>query len=206
MLESENRFCDAFKWGDIEKKWKYHLLLGLFFIITGAIGMILTPLMTFSTILLFASFMMVGGILQLIEAIRAAKGWKSRIPHLLGGILYIAGGFISIWNPVAASLALTLILAASIFTIGLFRIVMALQHKSELPDWGIIFISGLASIAISIFIGIAWPYSAIWTLGLFISIDLIFNGWAHVIIAIAAKKKNVEHQQDIDYTATKVAN
>ncbi len=178
-----------FPWGDVEKNWKWHLLLGFFFIVTGAIGLVLTPLATLSSILLFASFMMVGGVLQLFEAVKAAKGWKSRLPHIVGGALYVAGGLVSLWNPVAASLALTLILAGAIFAAGVSRVIVAFQHRKELGDWGIILISGLASIAIAILIGAAWPFSALWTLGLFISIDLIFNGWSHVIIAIAAKKK-----------------
>ena len=192
MKESENVRNNKFEWGDVGKNWKFHLLLGFFFIVTGTIGLVLTPLATLSSILLFASFMLAGGILQLIEAIKATKGWKSRLPHIIGGALYVAGGFFSLWNPVAASLALTLILAASIFAVGVFRIVVAIQHRKELSDWGIILISGLASVAIAILIGISWPFSAIWTLGLFISIDLIFNGWSHVIVAIAAKKKAKE--------------
>ncbi len=189
MKELDNALENNFEWGDVGKNWKFHLFLGFFFIIAGTIGLVLTPLATLSSILLFAAFMMVVGILQLIEAVKATKGWKSRLPHILGGALYVAGGFISVWNPVVASLALTLVLAASIFAIGIFRIIIAFQHKKELSDWGIIFISGLASIAIAILIGVAWPYSAIWTVGLFISIDLIFNGWCHVIVAIAAKKQ-----------------
>jgi len=195
MKESDG--IESFQWGDIEKNWKWHLLLGFFFIITGTIGLILTPLATLSSILLFASFMLVGGILQLWEAIKATKGWKSRLPHIIGGALYIAGGFVSIWNPVAASLALTLILAASILAVGIFRVIVAFQHKKELSDWGILLVSGLASIAIAILIAVAWPFSAFWTLGLFISIDLIFNGWSHVIIALAAKKKAMETNGEI---------
>ena len=189
MKDSENFSINNFDWGDVERNWKFHLLLGFFFIVTGTIGLVLTPLATLSSILLFASFMIAGGVLQLLEAIKATKGWKSRMPHMIGGALYVAGGFISLWNPVAASLALTLILAASIFAAGVFRIIVAFQHRKELSDWGIILISGLASLAIAILIGISWPFSAIWTLGLFISIDLIFNGWSHVIVAIAARKK-----------------
>ena len=198
MKEAEGIESKKFEWGDIEKNWKWHLLLGFFFIITGTIGLVLTPLATLSSILLFAFFMLLGGILQLVEAVKAVKGWKSRLPHIIGGVLYIAGGFVSIWNPMAASLALTLILAASIFAVGVFRIVVAFQHRQELSDWGILLISGLASVAIAILIAVAWPYSAIWTLGLFISIDLIFNGWSHVIVAIAAKKKAKETEKSVN--------
>ncbi len=179
----------SFAWGDVEKNWKWHLLLGLFFIATGAIGLVITPLATLSTILLFAFFMLAGGLLQLFEAFRAVSGWKSRLLHILGGAFYVAGGMACFLNPVAASLALTLLLAASILVTGTLRLIMAFQHKDEMKDWVVLLINGIASIFIAILIGISWPYSAIWTLGLFISIDLIFNGWSHIIVALGARRR-----------------
>ena len=195
MKESEISSKARFQWGDVEKNWKWHLLLGFFFVVTGTIGLVVTPLATLSSVLLFASFMMAGGVLQLIEAIGAAKGWKSRLLNIVSGFVYIAGGVVCAINPVAASLALTLILAASIFVVGVFRVVTAFQHKDELRDWGIVLVSGLASIAIAILIGISWPFSALWTLGIFISVDLIFNGWSHVVIALAARKSFEERER-----------
>ncbi len=178
-----------FAWGDVEKNWKWHLFLGLFFIAVGAIGLVVTPIATLSSIALFATFMILGGIVQFLEAIKAVKGWKSRLLHIAGGLIYIAGGTAAILNPVAASLALTLFLAASIFVTGLLRVIISFQHKAEMKDWSVLLISGIASIAIAILIGVSWPYSALWTLGLFISIDLIFNGWSHIIVALGARRR-----------------
>jgi len=184
-----------FSWGEVEKNWKLHLILGLFFVATGTIGLVVTPLATLSSVLLFAAFMLTGGIFQLAEAIKATDGWKSRLLHIAGGLLYIAGGAVTIWNPVAASLALTLILAASILVTGILRVIISFQHRHEMRDWIVLLISGLASIAIAVLIGISWPYSALWTLGLFISIDLIFNGWGHIIVALGARRRaDIEEQ------------
>ncbi|NPA93913.1 MAG: hded protein [Thermodesulfobacteria bacterium] len=185
-----------FEWGDVKKNWKWHLLLGFFFVITGTIGLVLTPIATLSSVLLFAAFMMAGGVLQLAEAVGATKGWKSRLLNIIAGLVYIAGGVVCAMNPVAASLALTVILAVAIFIIGVFRVVVAFQHRQELRDWGIVLISGLASIAIAVLIAISWPYSALWTLGIFISVDLIFNGWSHIVIALAARKSLEESEKE----------
>ncbi len=177
-----------FSWGNVEKNWKWHLLLGFFFVIVGTIGLVVIPLATLTTIFLFACFMTTGGILQIIEAIKATIGWKSRVLHTIGGLLYVAGGVVSFGNPIAASLVLTLILAGSILATGVSRIIIALQHRQEVDSWGILLISGLASVGIAILIGLSWPFSALWALGLFISIDMLFNGWSHIIIALAAKR------------------
>jgi len=193
---ADNSLKAKFEWGDVKKHWKWHLFLGFFFVITGTIGLVVTPIATLSSVLLFAAFMMAGGVFQLAEAVSATKGWKGRLLHIIAGLLYIAGGIACAINPVAASLALTLILAAAIFVIGVFRVVIAFQHRQELRDWGIVLISGLASIAIAVLIGISWPYSALWTLGIFISVDLIFNGWSHIIIALAARKSLEEEEKE----------
>lgn len=33
-----------------------------------------------------------------------------------------------------------------------------------------------------------WPVSGLWVIGLFISIEMIFAGWSHIMIALAAKR------------------
>ena len=73
--------------------------------------------------------------------------------------------------------------------------IISIQHRREMKDWMVLLISGLASVAIAFLIGMSWPYSALWTLGLFISIDLIFNGWSHIIIALGARRRADIEQQ-----------
>jgi uncharacterized membrane protein HdeD (DUF308 family) len=33
-----------------------------------------------------------------------------------------------------------------------------------------------------------WPYSGLWALGLFLGVDLIFDGWTMVMLAFASRK------------------
>jgi uncharacterized membrane protein HdeD (DUF308 family) len=44
---------------------------------------------------------------------------------------------------------------------------------------------------ISVLLGIAlwqgWPASGLWVIGLFIGIDLVFNGWAWVMLGLLVK-------------------
>jgi len=181
-------FDSTFPWGDIEKNWKWHLFLGFFFVAAGSIGLVITPLTTITSVILFGVFLLAGGIFQLIEALRNTKGWKGRMPHTLGGIFYILAGFLTLINPVAASMALTLLLGASLFLSAIVKIVIAFQHKGEMQGWIFLLLSGLASLVIAIIIAVSWPFSALWTLGLFLSIDMLLSGWSHILIALAAKR------------------
>ncbi len=195
MDESKTLESSAFAWGDVEKNWKWLLALGIFFVLTGTIGLILTPLATLSTILLFATFMMIDGVLQLFHGIKSSKGWKSRLLQIACGILYLMAGFVSVFNPVAASLVLTLVLMGAIMVTGIFKIIIAFQHRSEMKNWVLLLISGIASLIIAIIIGVSWPYSAIWSLGLLISVELIMSGWSQILIALAARKRREENSK-----------
>jgi uncharacterized membrane protein HdeD (DUF308 family) len=33
-----------------------------------------------------------------------------------------------------------------------------------------------------------WPASGLWVIGLFVAIELIFNGWSYVFLALDARK------------------
>ena len=35
---------------------------------------------------------------------------------------------------------------------------------------------------------VVWPWDGLWVIGLFIGIDMIFNGWSLVMLGLTAKK------------------
>ena len=49
-------------------------------------------------------------------------------------------------------------------------------------------ISGIASIVLGIMILNSWPVSGMWVIGMFVAIELIFNGWGMMMLGLAAKK------------------
>ena len=175
-------------WGEVSKNWVWFLVLGVIFVVLGSVGIIMVPIMTISAVTVFGVFMAVGGLLQLYHSIKKVEGWKSKISHLIISLIYIFGGFVTILNPIAASTILTLFLAGSLVGIGILRIVTAFQHKDDIENWVWIVISGILSILLGLMIGLHWPTSSLWALGIFISIDLIFSGWTYIFFALGAKR------------------
>ncbi|GEM_PF-433191 len=173
----------------VKRDWHWHFILGFFFILAGTIGLLAIPFVPLSTIYLFACFMIIGGSLQFMEAINANEKRQSKILHIIGGVLYTFGGFLCLLNPVAASLPLLFLLCVMIAAIGLCRAVAAVVHKSDITDWKTVLASGLESVGIAFLIGLSWPYSSLWILGLFLSVDLILNGWGNVVIAFESGKE-----------------
>ncbi|MCX7544364.1 HdeD family acid-resistance protein [Marinicella gelatinilytica] len=172
--------------GDLPQKWGWLLALGLVFIILGTIGLGLSVAMTVVTILFFGVLLLIGGVVQIFEAFKH-KGWKSILGHVLIAAIYLLAGIMLITEPVVGSMALTALLAAAFIITGLFRIFMGFQLKGYGLGWGWLVFAGVISLALGVMIFFQWPESALWFIGLMIAIEMIFHGWAYVMLALAVK-------------------
>ena len=55
------------------------------------------------------------------------------------------------------------------------------------PHWGWTFVGGAINLVLGILIWRQLPEAALWVIGLFVGIDMIFTGWTWVILAFAVK-------------------
>jgi uncharacterized membrane protein HdeD (DUF308 family) len=172
--------------GALERNWGWLLALGILFIVLGTIGLGMAVALTIASLLVFGVLLVAAGVVQLIEAFKN-KGWKSRLWHVLLGILYIVGGIEVVNDPVLASQILTLMLAVTVVAIGIVRVVMALQHRGT-AGWVWTLLGGIVSIVLGALIYASWPVSALWLIGMYVAIDLIFTGWSYVLLALAARR------------------
>ena len=98
------------------------------------------------------------------------------------GLLYLVNGYLIIDSPVSGTLAITLLLAAMLIFLGTLRIIAALVLRFH--HWGWPLLNGIISLLLGVMIYKQWPASGLWVIGLFIGIELIFNGWSWVMLAI----------------------
>jgi uncharacterized membrane protein HdeD (DUF308 family) len=171
--------------GELRKKWGWLLALGVLLIVLGTLGLWMSFAMTLATVIMFGALFIVGGVFQLVNAFQL-KGWKSMLWHVLIALLYVAAGILIVTDPVLASMSLTMVLAGILIAVGVFRIIMALQLR-PVKGWFWPLVSGLISILLGGMILAQWPASGFWVIGLFVSIEMIFNGWSSVFIALAAR-------------------
>jgi uncharacterized membrane protein HdeD (DUF308 family) len=172
--------------GDLSRNWGWLLAFGILSIILGTVGLGMTFGLTLVSVVFFGALLIVGGTFQLIDAFKC-QGWKGALWHILIALLYIAGGLLIVVDPVLASGTLTLALAAVLIAVGVSRVIMAVQHRGQ-SGWGWLVLAGLISIALGAMILAKWPMSGMWVIGLFVAIELIFNGWAYLFIALAARR------------------
>jgi len=173
--------------GDLKKNWGWLLALGISSIVLGTLGFYMTFALTLTSVLFFGILLLVGGLFQLAQAF-TCKGWKAVLWHVLIGLLYVAAGIDIIYNPVRASEILTLILAGILIAVGVSRIIMAIQIRGAVDGWYWSLLSGLVSILLGGMIIAQWPASGLWVIGLFVAIELLFNGWSTIFVALAARK------------------
>ena len=172
--------------GDLQRNWGWLLALGLSSIALGTLGLYMDFAFTDVSDLFFGVLILAAGIIQQVHAF-TCTGWKSVLWHVLIALLYVAAGVDIMIDPIRASAILTLVLAGILIAVGGLRILMAFQLRPA-SGWFWPLLSGLISVALGAMIIAQWPASGLWVIGLFVAIELIFNGWSYVFIALAARQ------------------
>lgn len=165
-----------------DRKW--YLILGFVLIGFGLILFSSLPFATFSVVFLFGILMMVGGVLHLVAAISVFKG-VSRWLWALFGVLYLMAGYYAFSTPVTTAVVLTSLLSIALIIAGAIRTVNAILLK-PITGWGWTLFSGLLTLATGILILVSKD-SPFWVLGMFLAIDILFQGINFLGLASAIK-------------------
>ena len=94
-------------------------------------------------------------------------------------------------NPGATAVALTLLIAMFLIFGGIFRIGTAAIIR--FPNWFGCCCTVLSTCCWGLPLA-AVPLSGLWVIGLFVGIDMIFNGWSLVMLGLAAKNLPTSEQ------------
>ena len=162
--------------------WFY--ALGAAFIVLGALAILLPFAASLVSTLVIGCLMMIGGIFQGVHAIQN-RGWGGSVWAFVSAVLQVVVGALVIAFPVAGTLTLTLLLALFFVAQGIFKIVRALQHR-RMPAWGWLLFDGVLSLGLGVLIGLGWPSTAVWALGLLVGIDLVMGGTSMLLIGFSA--------------------
>ncbi len=169
---------------ELKKKWGWFLALGVLLIVVGTIALGSAFLMTVFSMVLLGWLMVFGGILEAVHAF-ACKKWSGFFIDLLTGLLYLVVGFMILANPAATAEVLTLLIAVFLIFGGIFRVVLSIGVQYQ--NWGWLLLHGVISVVLGVLIWRQWPESGFWVIGMFVGIDMIFNGWTLVMLSLAAK-------------------
>ena len=163
----------------------WFLVLGVILVILGFIAVGRAVSVTLTSIYFFGWLLVIGGIVEAAQAFWQRQ-WGGLFFHLLSGVLYVVVGFMVLGNPAAGATVLTLIIALFFLIAGAFRIIVALTMR--FPEWHWLLLNGAITLLLGLLIWKQWPSSALWVIGLFIGIELIFTGSAWVMLSLAARR------------------
>ncbi len=173
----------------LRRNWGWALALGIALIVLGMIALGAAMFTTVASVLMFGWLLIVGGALELAHGF-VRRAWSGFFLDVLSGVLYLVVGFLFVSNPLEAAVTLTLMLALALIFVGIMRIVVAVS--SGFQHWVWLLLNGIITLVLGVLIWRQWPESGLWVIGLFIGIDMIFYGWALVMLAIGVRSLPAE--------------
>jgi uncharacterized membrane protein HdeD (DUF308 family) len=168
----------------LRHSWGWLLALGIVLIVLGIIALAFIPAATLASVLALGWLMVFSGFFEAIYAVRA-RHWGGVFLHIIAAVLGVLIGLLVVTHPVAGALAWTMLFAAFLTVIGLFRTVAAIQFRFR--SWGWAVFDGIVTLVLGILLWAAWPSSSLWFLGLALGIALILRGWTTVMFALGVR-------------------
>jgi len=163
----------------------WFLFLGVVYVFAGVVAVMSPLVITLISVFFFGVLLLLSGIVTLIHSFWTRR-WDGFAVQLLAGTLAAVMGFLLIADAQAGAAVITIILASYFLVSGVFRIGFGLFHP-QLHHRGALLLSGVVTLLLGILITVHWPSSALWVIGTFIGIDLIFYGFSQIALARALK-------------------
>ncbi|HTW76071.1 MAG TPA: HdeD family acid-resistance protein [Steroidobacteraceae bacterium] len=170
--------------------WVLFLSEGIALVVLGLLAILVPATASIAATLLFGWILLISGVIGLATTYRArhAPGvaWS-----LVSAIIGIGAGVLLLVRPLLGLWSLTAILIAFFFLEGIASIFYALEHRKALSGrWGWMCVSGIIDVALAAILFAGLPGTAAWALGVLLGVNLLFGGWAMIVMALAARPRS----------------
>ena len=169
----------------LHAKWGWIVALGVVYLVAGVIALGSVFAATVASVFVVGIMMMIAGVAEVINAFQV-KTWGRFFFWLILGILYIVAGFVAWDNPLLTAVWLTLFLGAALVASGIVRIFLGFNMQHGSP-WMWVVVSGLITLLLGVIILAHWPVSAVYTLGIFLGVDLVFAGASWISLGLGLR-------------------
>jgi uncharacterized membrane protein HdeD (DUF308 family) len=176
--------------------WRLFLFQGVVMIILGILAVCAPVAATLVVDIYIGFLLLLSGIVGLI-AMFSAGNMPAFVWSLITAALSLLVGILLIRKPVGGELSLTLVLTAFFIVEGVFQTVTSFAHREPMTAWGWLLASGIADLVLAAIIIVGWPMTAVWVLGLLVSLNLITSGWAIAMMAMAGREVDRSSTDDL---------
>jgi uncharacterized membrane protein HdeD (DUF308 family) len=163
------------------------IALGVVYVVAGIIALGSVVFATLVSVFIVGIMMLIAGVAEVINAFQI-KSWGGFIIWLLLGALYIVAGFLTFENPALAAAILTLFLGVALIVSGIMRGILAFSMQAAMP-WVWVLVSAIITFLLGLVIVAHWPVSSLYTLGIFLGVDLVIAGSSWIGIGLGLKNR-----------------
>jgi uncharacterized membrane protein HdeD (DUF308 family) len=152
----------------LAKNWWALALRGVAAIIFGVLAFVLPGVTLAALILLFGSYALVEGVLNILAAVRGRGDDQPWWALLFEGLVSVAAGIVTFVLPGLTELALLYMIAAWAIVTGVFEIVAAIRLRRRITGEAWLAVNGVLSIAfgvLTMLIPGAGAVSLVWLIG-----------------------------------------
>jgi uncharacterized membrane protein HdeD (DUF308 family) len=140
---------------------------------------------TITSAILFAWLLLAGGVAAFVDAWQR-RGHDGFWASTITGVLNLSAGLLILWQPAASILALTMLVAVFLLVGGLMRLAAAMAGR--VPGTGWLALHGLVDVVLAILIVVTLPTSSLYVLGTLLSVSLLVDGMALIVVGAAAHR------------------
>lgn len=131
----------------LSRNWWVLLLRGIVAILFGVLTFMQPQISLAALVLLFGAFALADGVLGAWTAITHRKDKENWWILLIGGLIGIGVGLLTLFNPGVTALALLFYIAIWAIATGVLEIVTAIRLRKEIEGEWMLILAGLASVA-----------------------------------------------------------
>lgn len=158
----------------LKASWGWLIAFGIISLVGGFLCFSNPLEATITADYIAAFFFILLGVAQIVQAF-SIREWGGFLWTIAVGLLTLLVGAVLIGNPVAGAASLTVLVGILMFLLGGAKIAYSMSLK-PVSGWVWVLISGLLSVVLGIIIFTNFPWAAITVLGLFLGVELTFNG------------------------------
>ncbi len=162
----------------------YSLIVGVFLLVLGLVGIIFPTLMSLATGIFVASLLFIGGIVWAIHTYRYSR--RAVVDWLKPVLLLVVGGLM-LFYPLSSVAMIGLLLAVYFLFDAMASFTLA-QSVHPAKGWGWMTLNGVVSALLAVLLLVGWPTMSLWLVGIFVGISLLFDGAALVAIGWMLRK------------------
>jgi uncharacterized membrane protein HdeD (DUF308 family) len=172
----------------LRDKWGAIVAFGVLLIVLGLAAVAFALAATVATVVVNGVVFLIAGVAEIGVGMHS-QGWSRFFFWVIGGLLYLIAGLICIFNPILASVVLTLMLGAGLIAAGVVRIVLGFQLPADHPR-SLVFLAGAVTIILGLIIIGRWPADSVLVLGTLLGVDLLFHGsgWVSFGLGLRARR------------------